>query len=146
MDSLIDAFSDKECGAGGTDIEISDAETALGVRFSESFRSFLRRIGWGRFSHQEVYGLGSDTPAHLELIKNTLVEREAMGPPIPSRLVPVMNDGAGNHFCLDTSAFANGECPVVFWDHEQGFSQNPEVVAPSFDTWMVNLLTELSNA
>jgi len=144
MHRRIDAFSNKEHGGGATDIEISNAENSLSVAFSESYRSFLRRIGWGRFSHQELYGLGSDTPAYLELVKNTFVERETMGPTMPSHLVPVMNDGAGNHFCLDTSTCVNGECPVVFWDHEQGVNQKPEVVASSFDIWMVALLTELS--
>jgi cell wall assembly regulator SMI1 len=146
MDNLIDAFSDKEHGSGATDSEISNAESLLGVRFPESYRSFLRRIGWGRFSHQELYGLGSDTPAYLELIKNTLVERDTMGPPMPSQLVPVMNDGAGNHFCLDSTTVVDGECPVVFWDHEQGFNQTPQTVAQSFDKWMVDLLMELSNS
>lgn len=144
MDSRIDTFSDKEYGAGATDIEIAHAENSLGVPFPESYRRFLRRIGWGRFSHQELYGLGSNTPPHLELVKNTLVERETMGPTMPMQLVPVMNDGAGNHFCLDTSTLVDGECPVVFWDHEQGFNQKPQVVAQSFDLWMVDLLADLS--
>lgn len=145
MNNLIDAFSDKEHGAGATESEISNAESLLGVRLPESYRSFLRRNGWVRFSHQELYGLGSDTPAYLELIKNTLVERDTMGPPMPSQLVPVMNDGAGNHYCLDTATVVDGECPVVFWDHEQGFNQKPQTVARSFDRWLVELLMELSN-
>jgi len=142
----IDAFSDKECGGGATDIEISNAETSLGGKFSESYRNFLRRVGWARFSHQELYGLGADTPAYLDLVRNTLVERKIMEPTLPSQLVPVMNDGAGNHFCLDTSNFINGECSVVFWDHEQGVDQKPEVVAPSFDNWITSLLLEMSAA
>ena len=125
MYSRIDAFRDKECGGGATDVEIFKAENSLMTPFSESYRSFLRKIGWGRFSHEELYGLGSDIPPYLELVKNTLVERDTMGPLMPLHLIPVMNDGAGNHFCLDTSLFADDECPVVFWDHEQGVNPGP---------------------
>jgi len=142
----IDAFADKDCGIGATDIEVSYAENFLCAKFPESYRIFLQKNGWGRFSHQELYGLGYDTPPHLELVKNTLVERKEMRPMMPSHFIPVMNDGAGNHFCIDTSKFAKGECPIVFWDHEQGVDQKPEFVASSFDTWIVDLLAELSIA
>lgn len=57
MHDCIDAFWDKECGAGANENDIVSAEITLGVQFSESYRSFLRRVGWGRFSHQELYGL-----------------------------------------------------------------------------------------
>lgn len=57
MHACIDAFTEKECGAGANENDIASAEITLGVQFSESYRSFLRRVGWGRFSHQELYGL-----------------------------------------------------------------------------------------
>ena len=60
---------------------------------------------------------------------------------MPEYLVPVMNDGAGNHYCLDdTSRLDGGECPVVFWDHEHqdGPDQVPEQVSASFDRWLVD--------
>lgn len=145
MYNHIDSFQDKDCGVGATCQIIAAAESLLGVQLPKSYRSYLQRVGWGRFSHQELYGLGTDTPPYLELVKNALTERLKMTPPMPSHLVPVMNDGAGNHYCLDTSQLVDGECPVVFWDHEQEESQAPEVVAKSFDLWFVELLTDLMN-
>ncbi len=121
------------------------AENTLAVRLPESYRHYLRRIGWGRFSCEELYGLGIDTPSHLELVKNAMAERDMMGPPMPPTLVPLMNDGARNHYCIDTSATIMGECPVVFWDHEEGHNQKPNKVADSFEQWLINLLAELSN-
>jgi cell wall assembly regulator SMI1 len=138
-------FADKDLGQGATDGDIANAESSIGVTFPESYRRFLSEIGWGRFSHQELYGLGSDVPAHLELVRNTLVERLEMHPALPAHLIPLMNDGAGNHYCLDASATCKGECPVVFWDHEQQDDQIPERVAMSFDTWLTGLLDGLAS-
>jgi cell wall assembly regulator SMI1 len=143
---LVDEFADKEYGVGATKDEIANAETVLGVVLPETYRRFLGMFGWGRFSHQELYGVGSDTPPYLDLVKNASAERFEMEPRMPWHLVPVMNDGAGNHYCLDTARSVDGECPVVFWDHEQESSQTPAVMAPSFGQWFVDLLTELSGA
>ena len=66
-----------------------------------------------------------------------------MEPALLSNLVPVMSDGAGNHYCLNTSVMQNGECPVIFWDHEQGRDQNLGRVAASFDVWLIELPDEL---
>lgn len=137
-------FADKDYGCGASDSEIAAAEQSLGVLLPDSYRSYLRLIGWARFSHCELYGLGLDTPPHLGLVNNTVVERNSMEPALPLTLVPLMNDGAGNHYCLDTSATVAGECPVVFWDHEAGTSQCPELMAQSFPNWLVKLLDSLT--
>jgi hypothetical protein len=53
-----------------------------------------------------------------------------------------MNDGFGNHYCLDTGSLHDGECPEVFWDHEKGVRQEPEFVSPQFDLWLLDILAE----
>src|SRR5690606_34389975 len=48
-------------------------------------------------------------------------------------VIPISPDGRGGCYCLDTSRMDNGECPVVYWDHEligEGF--RPERTAKSF--------------
>lgn len=146
MNDRIRLFADKQCGQGATSEEIATAESSLRVAFPKSYRSFLETVGWGRFAHEEIYGLGSDAPISLQLVRNTVAERSAMTPQMPHHLIPVMNDGAGNHYCLDTSKFREGECPMVFWDHEQTAAQVPEYVDTSFDRWIIQLLVELSKA
>ncbi len=140
LTKAISSFHDKEHGKGATRAEVAKAQEVLSVSFPHSYRSYLEHIGWGRFSHIELYGLGQDVPHHLDLIRNTIAERTEMKPLLPNHLIPVLNDGAGNHYCLDTSAFSGAECPVVFWDHEQTDEQDPEIVSPAFADWLMHLL------
>jgi hypothetical protein len=140
----IDLLVKKECGSGATDQEIADAEHALEVRFPTSYKAFLSTFGWARIFYDTLYGLGADVPQGYMLVRNTFCERYEAHPHIPLHLSPIMNDGAGNNYCLDTSKLHGGECPVVFWDHEheEGPNQSPEQVSPSFDRWMIDLIED----
>lgn len=145
MRKQIMAFLDKDVGTGASDNDIALVENVLHVKFPHSYREFLLEFGWARFSHQELYGVGTNVPIHLDLIRNAVAERETMEPPLPGYLVPIMNDGAGNSYCLDCSSMSNDECPVVFWDHEERADQKPEVIAPNFHAWLKTLLKRLTN-
>jgi cell wall assembly regulator SMI1 len=132
-----------EFGRGATPQEIRLAEKRLGVELPGSYKAFLGRFGWASFEGLELYGLGEDVPAYLDLVEVTLGERTQMRPHLPSRLIPLMNDGAGNHYCLDVASGEQGECPVVFWDHNLGESQEPEYVAPNLEAWLAEELDTL---
>ena len=132
-----------EFGRGATPQEIEQAEEQLGVRLPGSYKAFLRHFGWASLEGLELYGLGEDVPAYLDLVKVTSSERAQMRPRLPSRLVPLMNDGAGNHYCLDVASSEQGETPVVFWDHNLGESQDPEYVAPNLGAWLSEELDTL---
>ena len=142
--SVATRFSDKEIGRGAEPLEISAAESKLGVAFPTSYRMFLTRIGWGRFASERLFGLGADVPPYLDLVRVTWSERTQAFPTMPNRLIPIMNDGAGNHFCLESSLISNGENPVVFWDHELGREQKTRQIAPNFAEWFSGLLFKLS--
>ena len=143
MNTQIDDYDDKSTGKGASVAEIDDAEAKLSVKFPESYKVFLNLYGWARFASNEFYGLGADVPAHLGLVMNTSAERTEMQPTIPQSLVPVLNDGGGNHYCLDTQGMNDGECPVVFWDHDEGPNQQPSHEANSFDDWIVDFIREI---
>jgi cell wall assembly regulator SMI1 len=140
----IATLNEKEVGRGATDGEIASAESSLGVRFPESYKAFLATFGWARIHHDALYGVGPDVPSEYGLVTNVLSERNEAQPLIPHPLVAIMNDGAGNNYCLDTAKLRDGECPVVFWDHEHedGQGQLPERVAPSFDKWLIDLIAD----
>lgn len=114
------SFETKELGRGTSIREIDAAEQRLHVKLSESYKAFLQRFGWGGVEHIQLCGLGEGVPDYLNLVYVTESERADAEPQLPSYLVPLMNDGAGNHYCLDTRRYREGECPVVFWDHELG--------------------------
>jgi cell wall assembly regulator SMI1 len=128
-----------EVGRGASPIEIQDAQQALGAEFPRSYRQFLRIYSWAKLKHDYVFGLGGDVPKHFNVVEVTKSEREEVFPILPRHLIPIMNDGAGNHYCLDTRQRVDDETPVVFWDHEavEGDSQTPDLVSPSFEAWIV---------
>jgi SMI1-KNR4 cell-wall len=124
-------------GKGATEIEIQEAQQAIGLPIRGDYRNFLLDFGWGGDGAFELYGLGSDVPPFLNLIAITLSERVEMSPPLRQELIPVMNDGWGNLYCLDASS----EGPrVVFWDHEGSRDQVPAVDAEDFSSWLAGLL------
>lgn len=134
---------DAEVGGGATEEEISRAEGELAVRFPETYRQFLREFGWVALGPLEVFGLGHRMPPFLDVVRNTQSEREEAVPPLAHRLIPIANDGGGNLFCLDIGGRDNG-APVVFWSHERAASQNCDVIADGFDSWILQRLEELS--
>lgn len=128
-------------GSGATAEDIKKAEVILEIKFSNSYREFLIEFGWGGVECIELYGLGADVPDYLNVVKVTLSERNEMEPALQKDLIPLLNDGFGNHYCLDTGRMTDLECPVVFWNHEEASDQDVEIVAPNFSTWLMSMLT-----
>jgi hypothetical protein len=95
----------------------------------------LEQFGWGGVLSDELFGLGADVPHHLDLVRMTESERTMYEPNIPHHLLPIMNNGAGDHACLDTRASPD-EPPVVMWWHEDGPDQIPQPTAPDFCSWL----------
>ena len=136
------SFRQAEFGRGATLQEIELAEQQLGVEFPPSYKAFLEQFGWASLEGLELYGLGEEVSAYLDLVKVTLSERTEMRTRLPSRLLALMNDGAGNHYGygLDVGLHEQGEYPVVFWDHNLGESQDPVYVAPNLEAWLLEEL------
>lgn len=126
----------KDLGGGATAAQIQAAELELGVALKGSYRAFLQSFGWGGVEDIEILGLGPDVPHHLNLVEVTKSERSEAQPPLSPHLIPVMNDGAGNLYCLDAGEAYLEEYPVVFWDHEADGDQEPEQVAGDFAEWL----------
>lgn len=135
-------FEHREFGVGAQCSDIQDAERILGVPIRGDYRLFLLQFGWGGVEHLELFGLGADVPNYLNLVTVTLSERFEVEPRLRHDLIPVMNDGGGNLYCLDTSEL--DDPPVVFWDHEAGPEQIPEVVATNFNSWINDELNSLN--
>jgi hypothetical protein len=134
LSELLEKNPTKSLGQGVTDLEVDAASAELGVKLTGGYRLFLKRFGWGGVGSIELFGLGADVPPYLSLIAMTRSEREEMSPALPTQLIPLMNDGGGNLYCLDSRV--PDEPPVVFWDHTAGEQQEPTRVASNFTTWL----------
>lgn len=130
----LESSPSKAFGEGASKHDLHAASARLGVNLVGGYRHFLERFGWGGIGSFELYGLGSDVPPYLDLVAVAKSERTQMRPSLPAHLIPLMNDGGGNLYCLDLSKA--GEPPVVFWAHTAGEEQEPEPVAPDFVSWM----------
>jgi len=138
-------FENQEFGKGASSEDVSGAQRDLGVVFPNSYVVFLKECGWGGVEPIEIYGLGADVPDYLNVVKMTHSERTEAEPTMRLCLVPLLNDGFGNHYCLNTDQQKNGECPIVFWNHELDPDQQPEEVATSFAEWLSGELDELES-
>lgn len=142
MIRIVEESTIKRGGTGATTDEINTAESRLRVKFPQSYRVFLAKYGYAQFEGEEVFGLGKDSPEHLNLLIQTDEERQRTFPKLDSDMLPIMQDGSGNLVCLDTSQFYDDECPVIFWDIYVAPSERISIVAKSFDEWMVELAAQ----
>lgn len=61
-------------GAGASEAEIAQAESALGVRFADDYREYLGRYGMAQMDGKELTGIG--VVDHLDVIEVTRECRE----------------------------------------------------------------------
>ena len=132
-----------QLGGGATDGEIARAEQDLAVALPLSYRRLLGEFGWVAIpGYFELHGLGAGVPSHLNLVGVTLAERSQFMSPTPTHLIPIVNDGAGNLYCLDTSRNDAEDSPVVLQDHEIDEIHD---VAESFLEWLAAELSRTRN-
>lgn len=103
--------------------------------------AYLRDFGWFTVASHELIGFGAGVPAHLDVIRVVGWEREGAQPPMSPALLPIENNGGGDHYCIDLAAPGH---PVIFWSHDDplGPDQLPAVVAPSFEAWALGLFPD----
>lgn len=138
---LADEAPDNCLGDGATESEVAELERELGVTLPASYRRFLQEFGF-TFWPDFVYGIAHGKLPGMRVLWQTRIERHEVEPPLPAHLVPFSPDGWGNHYCLDTAQLAEGECPVVFWDHEAAANSAPERTHRSFTAWLAEALEE----
>jgi len=105
----------------------------------------IREFGFIEIGSSTIYGMGSSSePNGANVRKITTFERVMASPQLRSEFIPIMADGMGNHYCLDTSRVSRDDCSVVFWqhDHPKGEMQMVKLVNKSFISWLVGLIKE----
>lgn len=131
-------------GRGASSRAVADAEAVLGVVFPPSLREYLTRFGWVEMADREFFGLGDGVPQFLELVRITTSERTEAGAPLPRSLIPLLNDGGGNLYCVVATPGSSNDGMVVLWDHEQGAEQVPEVCAADLESWLESVLNDVT--
>ena len=131
----------QELGPGATETEIEAAENDLELLISGGYRRFIRQFGWGAVGSLELYGVGASVPLRHDLVRVTTSERSEMEPALPRHLLPVMNDGFGDLYCLDTRT--TDDPPIVLWAHEDGRDQVPDLEGETFVSWLWEMLDDL---
>jgi cell wall assembly regulator SMI1 len=137
-----------ERGVGATEAEIASAENQFGARLPESYRAYIRQVGWLSAGPNEYLGIGPGTPSHLNLIQIVADERDRLGPGLPATLVPLRSDGGGNLYALDLSRGSLVDAPVVFFEHD-ALKADLRQVAPTLDDWFrqeARTLDEMGNS
>jgi antitoxin YobK len=122
--------------------DLTTAQEALGCRFPDSYTWFQLEFGDVSRSLLDIYTVRPADPPNRNIVGINLLERQEGGPRLPSHLIAFSDSGGGDLYCFDTSAFRDGECPVVWWDHELDEDQSPEPAAPSFLDWIESELRE----
>lgn len=103
--------------------------------FPPSLFEYLTKVGWISIRSDELYGLGRGLSRGYNLIENTEWERHESGNPIPAHLIPLLNDGFGNLYCINIRTEK-----IVFWDHEKPPGhQRGTVVAESLHRFLTEL-------
>jgi SMI1-KNR4 cell-wall len=141
LELLLRSRADVTVGVGARDLEIENAERLLQVTFPDALCEYLRRFGSLEVGYHEMYGLGSGLPAYLQMVAMTISERTESGCPLPTELVPILNDGGGNLYCVDTRQPNSGR--IVLWNHSKGTAQEPEPQSSSLPEWITRVLGEL---
>jgi hypothetical protein len=122
-------------GRGASPQAIEVLEARIGA-LPDDYRQFLARWGWLSVGAYEILGLGGGVASHQDAGLVTLAERAEYG--LPDRYVVIMNNGAGDLYCLDVASTpSTTTAPVVVWLHE---TQEPEPRAPSFASFLAELL------
>ena len=129
---------------------ISNAEKSLGVKFPNTYKTFLQKYGCGGIGGFEIYGLIKDEDfnkinipfvAVPNAVWVTLKENKEYKHPLYLVIIYNLDEVL---YCLDTSQMNDeGECPVVVWPI--GVYETPpklEVEAKDFGEFLLKMVKE----
>ncbi|MGG2091467.1 SMI1/KNR4 family protein [Bacillus sp. S13(2024)] len=124
---------------------VKKAEQALGLRFSNMYRDFVKRYGAGNFGGEEIYGvIGEDfeNSSVPDAIWVTLTERKESN--LPQNVLVITDTGMGEWYCLDfNQCNAEGEPLVITYDSGlEPDEQKYDRIANNFGDFLLALVKE----
>lgn len=111
-------MEDDDFGGEKSENLIRSGEEALGIPFPPTYKSFIKKYGWGGIKGDEWYGI-MDLNFHEysgpDCVRQTLSERKDWG--LPHQFIVIGETGYGPSYVLDSSKpNAHGEYPVILYD------------------------------
>lgn len=143
IEGLLKNRNDVNFGEGITNSELMNLEKKLEVVFHPDLNDYLMKFGWLEIGHLEFFGSGEEIPAYLNILEITETERNESHIKLPRNYIPLLNDGAGNLYCIDVKKDSATYGQIVFWDHDLPETQKPEVSAPDLENWLIERLESL---
>lgn len=129
-----------------TEKSIEEAERRLNVKFPESYKIFLSRVGVGNLGACIIFGiLRNDIYIDGEPNVVWKTERDRGLYDLPQNLIIIYHDGGEFGFYLDTSKMKEGECPVAMV--ESYFIESRVIEYECFADFLYNeiYLNEINN-
>lgn len=122
---------------------ISQAEHILGIKFPPTYRTFLKRYGYGGLEGQQIYGVIDENfykPGVPNGVWLVLDEREKFG--LPENFIIFESTGDGYWYALDSSKpNTEGEYPVVIYGFGEDGKQH-EKVNEDFGEFLLEQVTQ----
>jgi cell wall assembly regulator SMI1 len=143
LETLLKNRNDINLGGGITNYELTNLEKKLEVAFHPDLIDYLMKFGWLEIGHLEFFGYGKEIPAYLNILEITESERNESHIKLPRNYIPLLNDGAGNLYCIDVMKDSATYGQIVFWDHDLRETQAPEVYALNLENWLIERLESL---
>lgn len=126
-----------------SEVLVSRAEKALGIKFSSQYRKFVLEYGAGSIGAEEIYGVVKDNFNNSSVpdgIWFTLTERKEIN--MPENLIVICDTGSDEFFCLDFKRInKDGEPPVVvFVPGVENRHQTYEIIAEDFGDYLLQVV------
>ncbi len=124
---------------------VRHAEAELGHKLPPSYIRFLRECHGRALGLLTTYSVTDPARGSaFGIVAANKCEQHEASNPIPPFCVAFCNNGCGDQLCFDTRhRDGEGECRVVFWDHEEDNDVDDLLRWSSFRAW---LLEEVENA
>ena len=116
-----------------TEVEVHAVEAEVGA-LPSGYRSLLQRFGWVSFGHFEIYGAGTALPHYLDVVFMAKHEWEHGG--LSRHLVPIMNNGGGDLYCVAGAEVGGADEAVHLWVHEE---RSTHPVAGDMEEWITGM-------
>ena len=124
-------------GGGVEDVHIENAESSIGTAFPESYKRFLREVGWLEINNIYFFGVRKDSVDEGEGNVVVMAKYSRDTWELPNHLIPVYSADDQVLWCIDSS-ITGKEPPIVSYETKK--KKVTTKVAPDYWTCLSDYL------